>query len=177
LLEFHFHSPAEHLIDGNLTDMEVHFVFKKDGQDNCGSGLLVVLGKRIVAGTPTPPVNEQINKIFGPNVNLPVNYSSPATEVSGFVISRLLEGIGREFLYSGSLTAPANLANCGNPPGNPDQQLESGYLPEVVSWVLFEQPLILSAAQIARFQQLFPNGDSRAPQPLRNQNPKRTFSR
>jgi carbonic anhydrase len=144
--------------------MEVHFVFKKDGQDNCGAGLLVILGKRIVAGTPTSPVNEQINKIFGPNVNLPANYSSPATEVSGFVIARLLDGIGREFLYSGSLTAPANLPNCS-------------YLPEVVSWVLLDQPLILSAQQIARFQQLFPNGDARAPQPPRNQNPKRTFTR
>src|SRR5208282_1706442 len=30
LLEFHFHTPAEHLINGQLTEMEVHFVFTKD---------------------------------------------------------------------------------------------------------------------------------------------------
>ena len=36
LLEFHFHSPAEHLVNGRLTEMEAHYVFKKDLCPTCG---------------------------------------------------------------------------------------------------------------------------------------------
>ena len=31
LLEFHFHAPAEHLVNAKLTEMEVHVVFAKNG--------------------------------------------------------------------------------------------------------------------------------------------------
>jgi carbonic anhydrase len=37
-LQFHFHTPSEHAINGQRTEMEVHFVHK----DNCGR--LAVLG-------------------------------------------------------------------------------------------------------------------------------------
>jgi carbonic anhydrase len=80
-------------------------------------------------------------------------------------MGRVISGLASSYRYSGSLTAPAELG-CDNPPGNPDQQLASGYMPEVVSWVLLTRTIEMSKEQITRFQKLFPNGDARAPQAL-----------
>jgi len=68
-----------------------------------------------------------------------------------------------------ALTAPFYIATCDNPPGSPIQQLESGFLPENVSWVLLQRTIQMSAEQIARFQALFHNGDARGPQALKEQ--------
>ncbi|HTX76721.1 MAG TPA: carbonic anhydrase family protein [Terracidiphilus sp.] len=176
LVEFHFHAPAEHLIDGALADMEIHFVFKKDGPAACDHDLLLVLGRRIVKGNPSPEVNALWDKIFGKDVKLPVNSASPYTKADGLTLGILLRGIDRTYRYRGSLTAPAFLDGCGNPPGNPNQQLVSGHLPEVVSWVLLADPIAMRPEQIARFHALLPNGNARAPQPVINQKVSRTFT-
>jgi carbonic anhydrase len=86
----------------------------------------------------------------------------------------VLNGLPDSYRYAGSLTAPAELG-CSYPPGNPNQQLASGYLPEVVSWVVLKETIQMSEQQIARFQALFPNGDARGPQTLR-QEVRKTFN-
>ncbi|HWE83720.1 MAG TPA: carbonic anhydrase family protein [Terracidiphilus sp.] len=176
LVEFHFHSPAEHIVDGGLADMEVHFVFKKDAPATCAPDQLLVIGRRIVNGDPAPEVRALWDKIFGKVVELPVNSASHYTKTDGLVLGILLRGIEKTYRYQGSLTAPAFIDGCGNPPGNPNQQLASGDLPEVVSWVLLADPIAMLPQQIGRFQTLFPNGNARAPQALLKQNVKKTFT-
>lgn len=163
LVEFHFHAPAEHLVNGELTEMEVHFVFAKDGGPVCSSNGLLVIGQRIMKGQ----LNPELDKIFGPAVTLPTIYGL-FPKVRNFIISNVLSGLEDSYRYAGSLTAPANLG-CSNPPGDPTQQLASGNLPEVVSWVLLERTIQMSDKQIARFRALFPNGDARGPQALKQQ--------
>ena len=163
LLEFHFHAPAEHLVNGILSEMEVHFVFTKDGADLCSQGGLLVIGQRISKGNSNP----ELDNIFGPQVVLPTMYqpTGPYTQVQ-INISKVLSGLDKSYGYAGSLTAPFYISSCANPPGNPVQQLDSGFLPENVSWVLLEDTIQMSDQQIARFEALFPNGDARGPQAL-----------
>jgi carbonic anhydrase len=163
LEEFHFHLPAEHIVDNRIAAMELHIVFSKDNAVSCSAGSFLVIGQRIALGEP----NAELEKIFGPNVMLPTSYSSNPTPLGSFTIGKLLGALEFSYRYDGSLTAPNDLG-C-NPPGNPDKQLATGVLPEVVSWALLEGSTHMSAAQIARFQGLFPGGNARAPQPLYQQ--------
>jgi carbonic anhydrase len=170
LVDFHFHAPAEHLINGRLTEMEAHFVFNRDGTPTCSSDGLLVISQRITKGQE----NEELDKLFGPNVPLPTNSSPPYTTVNNFIVGRVLSGLPNSYRYAGSLTAPAELG-CDNPPGNPNDQLASGHMPEVVSWVLLNDTIQMSEQQIARFQTLFTNGDARGPQVLKRQRVTKTF--
>ncbi len=164
LQEFHFHAPAEHLVNGVLTEMEVHFVFKKNEGQACSSDEYLVIGQRIMKGAP----NSELNKIFGGQIALPTRYGLPAVPLKQFTIGKVLTNLNEgSYRYSGSLTAPADLGCI--PPGNPIDQLASGYLPEVVSWVLLEPTLQMSGDQIACFRVLFPNGDARGPQAIKSQ--------
>lgn len=163
--EFHFHTPSEHLVSGQVAEMEVHFVFANEHAAPCSASQLLVVGQRITKG----PANPELNKIFGPAVSLPQLYGV-FTKVDNFTIMNVLTGLDDSYRYAGSLTAPVNpehLGGCPNPPGGETQQLVSGQLPEVVSWVLLRQTIQMSEAQIARFQALFPNGDARGPQALK----------
>lgn len=162
LQEFHFHAPAEHLIDGHLAEMEVHFVFKKEGSAGCSPNTILVIGRRIIKGD----ANRELSKIFnGPR--LPTNASAPYVTVDDFVVANVIGSLDNTYRYFGSLTSPSDFSACGNPPGNPNDQLASGYLPEVVSWVLVRDPIEMSAEQIAVFEKLFPNGDARGPQAIK----------
>jgi carbonic anhydrase len=114
-----------------------------------------------------------LDKIFGEGINLPRDYHGEPIKVEGLVISQVLKGLKDSYRYNGSLTAPANLG-CANPPGNPVDQLKSREFPEVVSWVLLKDTIEMSEAQIAKFKALFPKGNARPPQPLR-QVVKKTF--
>jgi carbonic anhydrase len=165
LKEFHFHYPAEHLLNGKLAPMEIHFVFHKHGASDCGASEYLVVGQLIVQG----PENAELQKIFGPDVKLPgPGESQPIGNITVGHILRGFPDATRSYRYAGSLTAPAEIPACGIPPSGPDvpNQLATGYLPEVVSWVLLTHPLMMSPAQIARFEKLFPNGDARSPQKL-----------
>jgi len=167
LLEFHFHAPAEHLVNGKLTAMEVHVVFAKNGGSVCSSGGLLVIGQRIKMGRK----NQELDKIFGPDVPLPTSYGAfPTVEIT---IGNVLSGLKDSYRYAGSLTSPANLG-CSNPPGSPVDQLASGFIPENVSWVVLAQTIQMSEQQIARYQALFPNGDARGPQALKGRSVTKT---
>ena len=94
LLQFHFHHPSEHAMDGKRFDMEAHFVHV--GAD----GTLAVLGVFIEPGA-------------GSNLLAPIwthmpHAAGPEVKISGTTISPvdLLPNDRRYFRYLGSLTTP-----------------------------------------------------------------------
>jgi carbonic anhydrase len=181
LLEFHFHAPSEHWVNNSATEMEVHFVFFKVSDFNggtgtlCNSDSLLVLGQRIVASGSD---NAAWNLIFGVGVSLPINSADGYVAVNGFNIQTAIGvdiNTAPSYRYTGGLTAPAPLSNLATGGscttttgayGNAGNQIATGVLPEVVSWVLFKQPIYLSPTQVAKFQALFKDGDARAIQLL-----------
>lgn len=74
------------------------------------------------------------------------------TSVAGFKLSRLLPGDRRSLRYRGSLTTPP--------------------FTEGVSWVVLADPLDVPGELIDAFQTLFPDGNSREPQPLNGRTPR-----
>ena len=66
LVQFHFHAPSEHTIDGKPADMELHFVHKN------GDGKLAVVGVLMKKGAE----NETIAKLWA---NLPKKPMTPLT--------------------------------------------------------------------------------------------------
>ena len=91
LLQFHFHHPSEHLIDGRPAAMEAHFVHK-------GADGYAVLGVMIVEG-PANPVLESIWSV------MPIQ---PGTvNGAGLLDFRpLLPADPVSYRYAGSLTTP-----------------------------------------------------------------------
>lgn len=84
LVEFHFHQPAEHVIDGERGDIELHFVFKSR-ENKEASYVIAVIGK-------IDKTKDKSSKIF-------------RRIISGkpFTVPNL---VGKEyFSYTGSLTA------------------------------------------------------------------------
>jgi carbonic anhydrase len=93
LAQFHFHHPAEHLISGKRSAMELHFVHSGSNRNAAVVGVLIVPGKsnatfhKIVLAMPTSPGS-------------PVN-ADPAIDPNG-----LLPAKHEYFRYEGSLTTP-----------------------------------------------------------------------
>jgi carbonic anhydrase len=94
LVQFHFHAPSEHTIDGEFAPLEVHFVHKS------ASGQLAVLGVLVEEGEYDPlwePIIE----------NLPAGPDDPRRlENLSFDMSQLRPLPRRYFRYIGSLTTP-----------------------------------------------------------------------
>ena len=93
LLQFHFHHPSEHLIDGRAYGMEVHFVHASE------SGDLAVVGAMIEPGTEHPAlaaVWSAMPKTAGGEADL-------AREIDPV---SFLPGDNRIYRYAGSLTTP-----------------------------------------------------------------------
>ena len=165
LLQFHFHTPSEHAVNGKRTAMEVHFVFLRDAAAPCGRNpdALMVIGARIVAGAH----NAELGKIFD-SASLPANSAAPHLAVAHFDVGNVLGSLSSSWRYSGSLTAPASFApTCDEPEGTVAHQLEADDLPENVSWVVLSHTIAISAEQIATFKKLFPEGNSREAMPLK----------
>lgn len=93
LLQFHFHHPSEHLVEGRPAALEAHFVHK--AQD----GNLAVLGVLIVEG-PANPVLESIWKI------MPDKAGDTTMGQSVLDFKTLLPNDQTTYRYAGSLTTP-----------------------------------------------------------------------
>jgi carbonic anhydrase len=135
LLQFHFHTPSEHMLQGKAYDMEAHFVHRN------AEGKLAVVGVMLKAGAD----NGFVNTLWA---NMP-KAAGPEKVVDGVTIDAqvLLPERRTYFLYSGSLTTPP----CS----------------EEVRWQVFQDPIEVSAGQVAAFKQLFPM-NARPVQPLKS---------
>lgn len=137
LLQFHFHAPAEHAVDGHVAAMEMHFV----NQSSRTGGYLVVSRFLELGGSD----NLLLDPIFSSMKSIP--NSGDTLTLTGFDIDALLPEDQSVYRYDGSLTT-------------------SPYA-EGVSWNIFTAaPLFVSQSQLDEFMALFPNGDARELQPL-----------
>lgn len=131
LAQFHFHKPAEHLVDGRQAPMEVHFVFLAPAGERADSrrAQALVLGFPVEEGTEhrelaqvwahLPPMREGYGEDLTPAVaweraletselDLEDQHHAETVLRSGIAI-RLSEIIPRQtdlYVYEGSLTTP-----------------------------------------------------------------------
>jgi carbonic anhydrase len=94
LVQFHFHAPSEHTIDGNSYDLELHLVHQNS------LGELAVVGVLFSKGTdPTPLLDDLM-------LNAPTKEGSTTVGTRRINISQLLPADRTYYSYSGSLTTP-----------------------------------------------------------------------
>jgi carbonic anhydrase len=136
LAQFHFHTPAENLVNGHTYPMEMHMVFTD------ASKHILVVGRWVDAADINHPAQTSLDPIFS---DLPADKTQ--THVfSHFDLNTLLPSDMGSFRYDGSLTTPD--------------------FDEGVKWVDLAQPLYMSEANINAYSSLFPNGDAREIQDL-----------
>ena len=94
LLQFHFHTPSEHTVAGELFDMEMHLVHKSE------DGTLAVIGVLIEDGSE----NAAFNEIWA---HLPTAAGeTKRVEHVTFNVEELLPSARDTYRYEGSLTTP-----------------------------------------------------------------------
>lgn len=92
LVQFHFHTPSEHAIDGERRAMEAHFVHADENGD------LLVLGALMVAGAP--------NTTFSAIIDAAPKEEGKATLKAPIDPTALLPKPRKFYRYQGSLTTP-----------------------------------------------------------------------
>ena len=122
LLQFHFHLPSEHTVDGRSIPMEVHFVHQS------AEGDLAVIGVFMESGAGHTAIDEIWNAI-------PDAVGEPASLADFDPNALLPDGLAHS-RYVGSLTTPP----CS----------------EVVSWVVLDETIAVSQAQVDAFADLYP---------------------
>lgn len=123
LLQFHFHHPSEHQVDGRPYSMEVHFVHKS------AEGNLAVLGVFLTPGAE----HGELMKVWR---RMPAHAGQKVPSGEAVDIRLMLPASRACYRYAGSLTTPP----CA----------------EVVDWIVFRDPIEVSAGQIAQFARLYP---------------------
>lgn len=122
LLQFHFHLPSEHTIEGQSIPMEVHFVHQ------AAEGDLAVIGVFMETGASLAAIDDIWNAI--------PDAAGESATIGEFDPGALLpDGLGHS-RYAGSLTTPP----CS----------------EVVSWVVLDETITASQAQVDTFADLYP---------------------
>jgi carbonic anhydrase len=92
LAQFHFHTPSEHLLNGQAAPMEMHMVFS-DAANN-----LLVVGRWVEQGA----FNSSLDPIFS---HIPQT-TADTLHIDHFNLNSLLPSNLESFRYSGSLTTP-----------------------------------------------------------------------
>ncbi len=139
LLQFHFHAPSEHTVNGRRFPGEWHLVHRS------GDGQLAVVGLLVremrLPNTALRPIWNNIPRINNrPPAVTPL--ISPAETVNA---ADLLPAVQTTYRYSGSLTTPP----CS----------------EGVSWFVMTEPIHMSPAQVSSFEYMI--GENNRPvQPL-----------
>ncbi len=137
LVQFHFHTPSEHAVNGKRTAMEVHFVHQNAEKQLSVLGVFLVSGGRNAAFASImvaaqPKLGEAALKTaINPSALMP---PPPAGGKSW-----------PAWRYEGSLTTPP----CS----------------EIVNWIVLERPVPVAQADIAAFQAIFPH-NARPLEPL-----------
>ena len=94
LLQFHFHAPSEHELNGQKFPLEMHLVHRADN----GTGPISVVGVFVKAGKE----NKELGKIFA---DLPAQ-PDERRAVARFNLTKLLPHGLESYRYRGSLTTP-----------------------------------------------------------------------
>ena len=92
LLQFHFHTPSEHAVDGELLPMEVHLVHRS------AEGHFLVLGLVFEEGAADPVIDE-----FAADIPLHMGESHKGTRIHA---GELISGEQSWYHYPGSFTTP-----------------------------------------------------------------------
>lgn len=137
LLQMHFHSPAENIIAGKRAPVDVHFVHQ------AADGKLTVIGVMLQAGGKQNRAWQPLVRVLRLSNLLTESEISVSTAV--FDWEAMLPQDRRSYRFDGSLTTPG----CS----------------EGVSWIVMQQPVRLSAAQIAAFKATY-NANARPVQPI-----------
>ena len=130
LLEFHFHGPSEHWVNGGATDLEVHFVFfnladaTSGPRGLCSANSLLVMGQRMVGNGSS--ANAAWTNVFNaiPTANASGAYASTGTTQLTLNVQTLMGIPGGNinsapsYRYLGGLTAPISIATLGQANGN-----------------------------------------------------------
>ncbi|MCY3915869.1 MAG: carbonic anhydrase family protein, partial [Chloroflexi bacterium] len=95
LLQFHFHSPSEHTIDGMPAPLEIHFVHQDPNYGN-----LAVVGIMLTEGDSK---NEAYAAVFD---HLPAQVGAPEAAGEPIALAALLPEARTFYTYQGSLTTP-----------------------------------------------------------------------
>jgi carbonic anhydrase len=165
LLQFHFHQPSEHTLNGNHSPMEAHFVHLRADTDASNCHLAdrpgLAIGVFIVPGN----ADREIQKVFAPN--LPVNYSSPSVEVT-LNLGELLPAGSASWRYLGGLTTPETDCNTVTRV----DQMRTDIFPEIVRWYVLQNELHLPIDLMDKFHALFEEGNAR---PVQNLNGRPVF--
>lgn len=136
LLQFHWHSLSEHTLDGEHFPMEVHFVHQKEGAADLNDLLVVGVWYELGEGC------DDLNKLFA---HFPID-EEHYEKVDGIDINHLFPEGHKNFQYEGSLTTPP--------------------FTESVHWIVMSQPVGVTEQQLTAFQELFPEGNTRAVQAI-----------
>ena len=175
LAQFHFHTPSEHTVGGKPADAEVHFVHLRlhaNGDPYCigEPQSLLVVGALIRQ-------NEGATRGEWARLakagKLPADAGAGKVGLPAFHLERALPTGSRTWRYNGGLTAPASV-DCSKPllglsghahetyhPGHTvynspaSEQLADGgkVFPETVHWFVLDQPLRMSARDIAALRE------------------------
>ncbi len=144
LLQFHFHAPSEHTVEGKSFDMEMHLVHESEAGDLAVVGLLIESGRHhpafdpIWASLPSSPLEKQ--RIENVVIDLDLMLSS-----NGQMRDPAIQTFPSTYRYDGSLTTPP--------------------CTEGVKWIVLTTPAEMSESQIAAFKAII-HGNNRPVQPL-----------
>lgn len=94
LLQFHFHSPSEHTVDGQPYDMVAHLVHKSADEELAVVGVLMEIGE----------ASKFLKVIWG---HIPLEEGEPEAIVGTYVNAKaMIPYLSGYYHYSGSLTTP-----------------------------------------------------------------------
>lgn len=127
LLQYHYHFPSEHSIDGKLAAGELHLVHQKVG--STGTDDLMVIGVLFKEGAKSELLSAM--GLGKPGVSYPLD--TPAFNMDKYLLEKGV--MGDYYTYDGSLTTPP--------------------CTESVRWVVMEKGLTASKEQIAAFKTMF----------------------
>ena len=136
LLQFHFHSPSEHAVEGKSQSAELHLVHQSEAGEL--AVVAVLLKSRDRSGKPSAGYQKLSQA-------LPTQAGDKTRTEETINAQTLLPPTTTTYRYSGSLTTPP--------------------CTESVTWLVMTEPVELSATQIAQYEQIL-NHNNRPLQPL-----------
>lgn len=133
LIQYHFHTPSEHAMDGKRSAMEVHLVHKV-----VSTGGLAVLGAMLESGATLPNPSLQTALVFAPPGEKEQMQAMRPVDPLALLPADNGKGHRPYIHYAGSLTTPP----CS----------------EGVDWFVFTQPVKVTDKQILDFMHFVGHG-------------------